>query len=343
MNIQRCLLAACLWLSLSGAADPAGTPTPSTDAGFVQPAYSTPWLLVNTEPVLWDEYYFWLRYANRVNRTNLPSIDARQDAQPGSVNTIATQQACQRQVIMQQARNNGILWGDQDEQRYQSNRLQQIRTYGGEREYLLLLSRMYISEAVFHRLRQVDVLGHRLFERLYGYLGEQATEEEVRHYVESRKLVHVAWWHLTGDHAESRLARARDEVLASSNPAGEFLQRMPVLNHHDSMQSYPTGRLMRTSALPDAIVASVTELTSGEISDVLATAKGAYVVQRLPLDADTRVNNTDKPLRHWAAYDGLFKDQVRRWCEQAKIQPAQRLTELTDDLARRLPGMAAPD
>ena len=298
------------------------------------------WLTVGDDPVYWDEYYFWLGYSLRAWRQQ-QQPDAGTAALSSPVNWTtavqglplaswlkqqASRYACEQREIRRLTADHRIALQDQDHQQMQAQRLQQIRTYGSEREYLGILRRMYVSEAVYNRLQETDRLSARLFTELYGDEARHLDPAVVDEYVSQRQLRHVGYLFrarpsdpVAAQALQHQMQTVRAMVVADAHPVNRLLSLMREQGEDPVMKRFPQGRLTAASQLPAVVANAWGTLADNGISPVLETPQGWYVLARLPITATTRSNNSDHPLRYWAAYQQRFRPMVEAGCQSLPI------------------------
>lgn len=357
MMLKRCLTrqkpqpasAGCGWMVLALLACLVSQPL------LALPKTTDVWMTVNNDPVQWDEYYFWLTYSLRayrqmqgisnngdVSRPDGRSIDwqAQVDGEPLAqwLKHQAGRYACEQREVRRLASQRDIRLTEQDQTQMQQQRQTQIRTYGGEREYLTILRRMYVSEAVYDRLQETDRLSARLFDSLYGEEARNVEPALVDDYIQARQLRHVGYL-FRQKPADANAAAAlkqqlldtRKTLLASQQPASALLALMREQGEDPQMKRYPQGRLISAGQLPPVLESAWQQLDNNGISPLLETAQGWYLLTRLPITATTRVNNNDHPLRYWAAYQQRFRPMVEQGCAALPVTVAAEYQTL--DLA----------
>jgi hypothetical protein len=311
-----------------------------------KPVATSEWLTINHEPVFWDEYYFWLKYSLRFYREQHPRMSTQQPVIDWSASYHqkpldqylkgqSEEYACEQIAIRKHAAALDITFTEADQQKQQMERDKNIRTYGGEMEYLGILKRMYVSESVYQNLTRTDALSGRLFDYLYGVEGRNVSDQVVADYIQQRQLLHVGYLQVQKsldpvqrEAAKNRIDDAREQVLANAKPVASLLKMAREVGDDGIMKRYPQGRLVAAAALPEEVARAYQTLNDNQISDVIETPDGWYLLVRLPLMATTRVNNGSHPLRYWAAYHQLFRPAVARWCAALPVEYASGYQDL---------------
>lgn len=293
-----------------------------------KPLASTEWLAFDQQPVYWDEYYFWLRYSSRFykSRHQLEHIDWSQQEDNKPLEQYfrdqASQYACEQRAILKQAAATGIEYTAGDIQALQQLREQNIKTYGGEIEYQRLLKRMYISEPVYNQLSRVDTLSSRLFEQLYGKDATSLNDQAVMDYVANHHLIHHSWLFVDkqqGEAGHQRLQQQWQALHQQASPATALLKNLRQFGDDGVMKPYPDGRLLAAESMAPWMTSALLALPAGQISPLIETDNGWYVLARLPITATTRVNNSNRSVRYQAAWNDHFRPTVAGWCQQLPV------------------------
>lgn len=315
----------------------------------------TPVLMLADTPVPWDEFYFWLRHAARHYKSArglpverpiapehwqavmpaqpAPSGTLRQDEPAGGVtppapgaladHLLAQAERLARQslALARAAQAQGLSLSAAEQAAIDAERQRNVRIYGGS-EYARIVARMYGSPAVLERLSQRERLGQRLFEQRYGPDGERCTAGQVQAYVGQSRLIYLKYVFVPADQpqAEARVRALRVRLLALSDPGPGLDAAIREHGADEAMADAPDGRLIQRDALGPEVAQAHAALADGQISEVIRTPQGFYLLQRLPITPDVVV--AGRSLRYWTAYNHLFKADVSGW---ADALPTQRL------------------
>ncbi|MGA3158092.1 MAG: hypothetical protein ABSE43_11020, partial [Steroidobacteraceae bacterium] len=297
-------------------------------------------LTVGSRPVYWSEYRFWLAYLGRYYKSahGLSAItdwNAQQDgvALKESFLHTATAYVCNDTAIEAQAAANGIQLTPEDVAAQARVREDNIKIYGSYSEYLRIVGSMYGSEAQFQYLVKIDRLSTYLFSHLYGSSGEQCSDDCVTQFVEAQHLSSVlyifrSYTDASGNPVTAQKRRGNHKLLkqlrvrlqASSSPAKLFSHLMEQYSDDSSLGDYPDGRLIAAGSKGAEFDRALSSLADNAYSDVISTSAGDYLIFRKPLSVNMAVDNSGTTLRYWAAYQGLFKPQIERWCADLPIQ-----------------------
>lgn len=306
----------------------------------VPPADDALVLTVGSRPVYWSEYSFWLNYLGRYYKSahGLSAItdwNAQQDgvALKESFLRTATAYVCNDTAIEVQSAAAGIQLTPEDVAEQSRVREDNIKIYGSYSEYLRIVGSMYGSEAQFQYLAKIDRLSTYLFSHLYGSSGEQCSDNCVTQFVEAQHLSAVLYifrsnTDATGNPVTAQKRRSDHKLLrqlharlqASSSPAALFAHLMEQYSDDSSLGDYPDGRLISVDSKGAEFDRALRSLADNTYSDVIGTVAGDYLIFRKPLSANMAADNSGTTLRYWAAYQGLFKPQIERWCADLPIQ-----------------------
>lgn len=294
---------------------------------------NTPVLMLADQPVHWDEFYFWLRHAARHDKT-ARGWPAEQAITPDQWQTPladgslaahllaqAQQLARQSLAIAQAAQAQGLTLSTAERAEIEAERLRNIRIYSGS-EYERIVARMYGSQRVLQTLSQRDRLGQRLFEQRYGPDGGRCTAEQVAQYVGQSRLIHLKYLFVPSQQAqaEAQVRAVRARLLREADPGPALDAAIREHGADEAMADAPDGRLTPADSLEAEVAQAHATLAEGQLSEVIHTARGFYLLQRLAITPDVVV--AGRSLRYWTAYHHLFKADVARWAE---AMPVQRL------------------
>ncbi|WP_028293972.1 hypothetical protein [Oceanobacter kriegii] len=309
---------------------PASTVTSSTSKSPYQIDWPQ-WGEVNGYPIRLDEARFWLKFSQRQ-----PSLTERT---PTDIEQQAISYMCQQRQLRTLASQHDIVITDNDEQKWQLQRQQGIRRYGGLGEYLIQVRRMYQSEAMYHWLHNSDLLADRLFEQMYGVNGEKAPPNTIDQYMKEHQLVYGFWLYelgsdsdklsdlrkqLDGKTAQQQLALMKGfrerQVQQGKRSEGELVlasssgnRQKPDARQPDSRR--PTSaRLISLNTFAPEVAEVIQRQPLNQAGPLINAADGHYLMIRLPVSAGQAVNNSNRPLSYWAARQQLFRPLVEEGC-----------------------------
>ncbi|WP_369854658.1 hypothetical protein [Candidatus Thalassolituus haligoni] len=283
------------------------------------------WGWVNDQPVYLDEARFWQRFVNR-QQGQLEKLRPDDHESLPKLNEQMASYMCQQRYLRQLASQSGIRVNEHDEQAYQQQRLQNIRRYGGGREYLMQLTRMYQSEAMHHWLFNTELLANRLFEQQYGMAGERAPADTVTKFIKRHHLVYAIWLfrplNMEVSEVDETLTDVRRQLQGKTTA-----QQLATIKAWQQpfadirLNGYPNGRLLSRHLLPSEVAQQLDQLADYGVSPVITASDGRYLLMKLPVQPQQAVNNSNQPLSYWAARQLLFRPSIEQGC----VTPVLRL------------------
>jgi hypothetical protein len=286
-------------------------------------------LTVNSDPVYWPEFKFWLNYIKKYYRNNHPDAIANWDAKKMGMGlnefffSTAVGYASKDRAIEARAKELGIELSVRDLAEMEKKRKSNIEIYGSELEYLRIVSSMYVTEDVFNYLAKIDYLGDYLFKDLYGANGEKCTDEEVAALVKERGLMCTKFIFLSNKDDEGNILSAEKQaenyslmedmihqLVESDEPMSIFNQLMNKHNREITAANYPDGCLFVSGSRGDAFEEAYSKLKDYECSGIIKAKDGLYLILRMPITPDMSVDSSGTTLRYTTAYDYLFKKKV---------------------------------
>lgn len=311
-------------------------------------AAASPLVQIQGQALDWPELYFWLRQAAQHRQQQAGSAGLPPPAEWPHLREQALAMAAQHRAIATQAATQGLALSAEDRATLQAQRERLRREYGSD-EYARIVIRMYGSEAMFERLAEVDLLGQRLFERLWGPHGERCTDAQVREALQVEGLVPVKLMRLSlqdedgqplpaQEQAARRVTMLRLEQALAALPAQDAARRFDedVARHGEdgAMLAEPAGRLLARGSLGPEVDRALETLAPGEHSGLIDTGRALLLVWRLPVDPDMPIGGTGRSLRYWTAYEFLFRHQVAQWAQALTVQSSEAFAQV--DLGRWL-------
>jgi hypothetical protein len=291
--------------------------------------YDTLILTVNSTPVYWPEFHFWLNYIEKYYKNYRPDAIADWNAEKQGMNlkefyfSCAVGYACKDRAIEAKTKELGIELSVRDLAEIEKKRQDNIRIYGSELEYLRIVSSMYITEDVFNYLTKLDYLGDYMFKHFYGANGEKCTDEEVSAFVESQGLRCAKYIFLSNTDADGKAFSAEKQaenyslledmsgrLRASTDPLTLFDELMNEYGKDMNTSNYPNGRLFAAGGMGEEFENAYSRLAENEYSGIVKTDQGCYLILRAPIFPDMAVDSSGSTLRYTTAYDYIFKNQV---------------------------------
>ncbi|MGC4083337.1 MAG: hypothetical protein QM736_14820 [Vicinamibacterales bacterium] len=316
-----------LLILASGFACAAGPALPAAQAG---PAL----LHIDGEPVFAAELDFWLRNVGKyyLASRKLERIDdwsAQQNGMPLREYLVssAVEYVRRDRVIEAQAASRGIRLGADQELDILNARTEQMRIYGSDAEYGRVVASMYGSEALFDYLTRIELLGDAVFADLFGAGGERCDDDCVTAYAAREHLMPARTLHFAAKDPANRTLSAGERranrrklhavlarLRADPSPAAAFAA--------EANDGGPQFALAQSDARLPVVLE---RLKPGEISGVISTDQGDWLILRMAIDPAMPVDAAGHSLRRQAAYDSLFKPWV---LDRARAQSIERLPAL---------------
>lgn len=302
-------------------------------------------LTIGGRPVYWGEYRFWLTYLARQYMTvhGLRAITDWQAPQDGiplkqSLLAGATTHVCDDRAIEAQSAAAGIKLTSDDTADLARVRSQNLRTYGSDSEYQRIVDSMYGSEAQFLYLAKIDRLSAYLFAHLYGPGGEKCDDQCVADFTHSRGINNVLYIFRSRSLDKGRAASQRTNLqllkqiraqwVAEQASPGSFSQLIVKYSDDQSFADFPAGRVILPGTLGSDFDAGISKLSDNELSEVISTPAGDYLVRKMPLTPQTRVDTNGATLRYWAAHEKLFEPAIASWCADQPIEYADSFRQV---------------
>ena len=296
-------------------------------------------LTVNSSPVYWPEFLFWLNfigkyYKNSYGYDEITDWNAEQNGMSlrDFFLSTAVGYACKDRAIEAKAKELGIELSKDDLAEIEEKRRSNIKIYGSESEYLRIVRRMYVSEDVFNYLSKIDYLGNYIFEYLYGANGEKYSDKDVLACIDKEGYMCAKYIFLsnTGDedielNEEERGEKYRllediiDRLDASDDYLNLFVELMNKYCEDTTIMQYPDGRLFVPGVMGKKFESACSGLKENEYSGIVKTDKGYYVILRMPIIPDMTADLAGKSLRYRIAYES-FKKEVENWSGEMEIE-----------------------
>jgi hypothetical protein len=296
-------------------------------------------LTVNSTPVYWPEFHFWLNYIEKYYRSyrdieKITDWNAEQNGMKLKEFFLsnAVGYAVKDRAIEAKAKELGITLTEADQAEVKKKRDSDIKIYGTS-EYIRIVCSMYGSVDVYNYLTQIDYLGNYLFERVYGAKGEKCTNEKVSDYVKTAGLMCAKSIFLSKTGADGKaLSEARqaerqkvladilNQLDATKTPETLFDTLMDKYSEDREGSLYPDGRLFVAGGVGEEFEGAYLKLEEGRYSRIVKAPDGWYVIMRMPISPDMVADSSGNTLRYVTAYQYLFKNQVEEWAAGVKVE-----------------------
>lgn len=306
-----------------------------------QTAGLEPVLTIADRTVYAPELRFWLNYMIRFHQEQRGVQSVADLNAPYNGGTLkqyfldsATQYICEHRAVELQAQQLNVTLGAAALAQLAAARASSLKVYGSEAEYRRMVETMYVSEPVFDYLSRMDLLGKAVFARLHGAAGEQCDDACVARAVAQEDFIAVKYVFRAAKDAQGRTVPAaqRQQVLtqvlrqlqASAQPSRQFDQLIADYSEDRELSGYPQGRLYAKGSRSAAFEQAARQLQPGDISSVVESDEGSYLILRLPVTPQMVVDPAGNSLRYWVAYQRQYRQQVKDWCAALPVrkQPA---------------------
>jgi hypothetical protein len=298
-----------------------------------------PILLIDSQPVYWPEFHFWLNYIGSYYKSvhgyqQIPDWNVQQNGKSlrDFFLSSSVHYVCKDRAIEALAKENGVDLSKEDQEQIEEERRKNIRIYGSEQEYLYTVQSTYGSESVYRYLTRIDMLGNALFASQYGAVGEKCSDVCVADYVAKKGLMAAKYIFLSASGpdgkalSETEIAKNREllnqlagRLAHSSEPLKLFDSLMEKYSDDKSFSDYPDGVLFTAGSKGAEFESAWQGLKEHEISGIVQAGDGLYLVLRMPIFAEMKVDSAGNTLRYWTAYRGLFGQRIEERCAQMQI------------------------
>lgn len=297
-------------------------------------------LMIHGSPVYWPEFRFWLNFITNYYKKHhhlkvIPDWDARQNGMRlgDFFRATAVGYARKNRVIAAKAEELGIALSENDLAQIEKEREGKIRIYGGRSQYLRIVRRMYVSEEVFDYLTRIDYLSSYLFAYYYGPRGEKCSDQAVRQYVAQKGLMCAKYIFLSNFDAhgnalnaqalaenDKRLRNMLSWLDAPNASRDDFDALMNTYGQDPQILRSPSGRLLAPGRMGLEFDSAYSTLKVYEHSGIVKSARGSYIILRMPIYPDMTADAAGNSLRYRTAFDFLFRKQIDAWCARMTIK-----------------------
>jgi hypothetical protein len=297
-------------------------------------------LTVDSSPVRWPEFLFWLKYIEKyyAKYHNLDKITDWSATQNGMnlkefFLSCAVGYASKDRAIETKAKELGIGLTADDLAEIQKQKESNIRIYGSRSEYLIIVNRMYVTEQVFDYLTKIDYISKHLFKYLYGANGEKCTNEDISAFVKKKGFICAKYVFLSNKDARGNALSAEKrtenyrllesiiaQLDASKTPLILFDTLVTKHSNDGAFLNYPDGRLIESGGIGEEFESAYLKLNEKKYSGIVKADNGYYIILRMPIFPDMTADSAGGTLRYVTAYEHLFKNQVEAWNAKVKVK-----------------------
>lgn len=296
-------------------------------------------MTVQGSPVYWDEYYYWMSVAvmNIVNEdgkiTDWDGIYAYSDDMYGQeldynefVRYYAYDAALMYRTIEKRFETEGLSLDEGDV--YTAQDFMEDNGLESQEELEAALESAYITQELFEYIETVSAKYYALLESVYGVQGADCPDDEAQAFAESQGYMQVKYILISGDsEAEAEAKTEAEDVLAQlQGPQGEeleaaFDEKILVYSDDLNVAEYPNGYLFKAGAKEfnaEDIETASEALGEYELSGLVETESGYYIILRIPINPDTVPYGESNSLRYLTAYD-RFDSIVSGWQKEMAV------------------------
>lgn len=325
------------------------TESADMDYTYVYEKYDPDTLVMTIDglEVCWQEYFYWVvsELAN-IEYNYGPVTDWQAACAMDSAKTNEQYLADYALELLMQYRaleSNSAAIGAQldaeDEAYVQETWDQYVEYYAQGDETVFreeFLETMYMDEAFFNSLSELDCLYYAAFEQMYGENGSLLSDEEALEYAEQAGYMaakHILVMTVNPDTGEvlpeeeiaEKKALAEEllaEIHAAEDQNAKFDQLMMEYSEDTGLLYYPEGYIFAEGEMVEAFESTTKALAEGEISGVVESDYGCHIIMRLPLDPDQTVDyygeDDQTTLRYMAAMT-RYDSTVTNWGLEAEV------------------------
>lgn len=249
-------------------------------------------MTVDGEKLSAEEYLYWLAYDceylssyagdidwNETVVDNTTYADYVKDEVTDTMKTYA--------IVRQMAEKGEITLSDEDIADLDAQRQQYIDYYGGEEGYLQQIQLLGVSEEAFDKINSMYYLYARVQEA-YGNGSLRPSDEELQAFAKDNGLVSAKLLFLSTEDMD------KDDIQQYRDLAQSYADKLKDAKDVDKLYAKfaeelgladaDGGQTFSADEAGEKLVAAVSELSDGAVSDVIETDSGFYVAIRMPLD-----------------------------------------------------------
>lgn len=299
--------------------------------------------------IRWDELFYWYiydvsnleAYFGEITDWDAPcgfdnSMTNREYVMQNAIDTIK-----QYSSLQTKAKDLGIELNEVDKVMMEANWQQNVINYGNgnEQAFIDYMATVYLSKDVYDKVNEVSALYQRVFEEMYGLGGEKLDQQTISE--QGSKLGYMRAKHIllsTVDYTDTKLPAAQisakkaraQAILSELSAIKDPLEREARMNQLISSDGedpgtayYTDGYTFLPGRMTEAFEKAVQDLGEYELSSIVETEYGYHIIMRLPLAADTVVEQLSQTefwtLRQLIAQEE-FTTLTEGWAGEAEIE-----------------------
>lgn len=252
-------------------------------------------MTVNMREVPAEEYFYWLAYDCDYLTSYMGSVDFNAAISQGMSYGQYAMADAQRTVVLYSvvrawAEQAGITLSEDSQAQLEAQRQQYVEYYGGEEGYANQLKLMGLTDEGFQRINEVYFLYSELYNAYCGEGGAlRPAEEEIAAYTkaESYYTFLPLYWATSGEEAADAASlqeaqAAAERLRSASDVSAVYLQ----IAQEMALQATAAGETFSAEELSGELAAALSDLEDGQVSDVVVTDVGYYVLVGRELNTD---------------------------------------------------------
>lgn len=250
-------------------------------------------MTVNMREVPAEEYFYWLAYDCDYLTSYMGTVDFNA-AISGSMSygqyamADAERTVVLYSVVRQWAEQAGISLSEESQAQLKAQRQQYVEYYGGEEGYAKQLRLMGLSDESFQEINKVYFLYSELYNAYCNEGGAlRPADEEIAAFAKEGGYYTFMplYWAISGDETADAAAlqeaqAAAERLRGASDVSATYLQ----IAQEMALQATVAGETFSAEELNAELIAAVSGLENGQVSDVVVTAAGYYVLVGMDLN-----------------------------------------------------------
>lgn len=303
-------------------------------------------MVIDGEEITWQQYFSWI-YSALLQASNYMDIsDMNAEIAEGFtlgdyVREYTEGMSSQYAVINARAKALGLeLTPEQEAQIEEIKQADADEYYGGDVATMMdYLTRMYVSEDLYHYMTASSLLYQNLFNYYLGENGEDISEEDVISYAEGTGIMHAKHilFKTVDDSNQPFDEAAKAEKLAEAEKALAQLKAVPAdeldakfsamaeeLTEDPGSLRYPDGYYFTTGQFVPVFEETTKALEPNQLSEIVESNYGYHIIYRPEMHADdvysfSSADGSPVSLRAIAA-DGIFSVIAGEWAQSMDLK-----------------------